>query len=879
MRNLRALAWRTFGWLHKADHDLSEEIESNVQLHIDDNLKQGMTPEQARRAALIKLGGVEAAKEAYRDRATLPLLENLTGDIRFALRQLRTNPGFTATAILMLSLGMCASVAIFAFVDAALLKPLPYKDPNRLVGVYEKLEPTCPLCNLSYLDYLDWKQSNTVFSSFAAYNHQSVIMTTPSGAQLALTTRVTDGFFRTLGVTPLLGRDFRSGEDLLSAPRTVMLSYSTWQQRYAGSKDVLGKAIILNGDANVVIGVLPRAFHFAPSEPTEYWTTMHAASECDLRRSCHNLYGIARLKDGTTFQTALADVTGIAKRLEKQYPGSNRDQGAALAMISDVIVGNIRPILLVLLSGACLLLLIAGVNVASLLLVRTESRKRELAVRASVGASRGRIVAQFMAEALVLVAAGTTLGLLSAYAAMHLLSRLLSADMLLRMPYLKELVLSPRVLAFAGLVALLALLLFASIPALRVPLSGLREGLAEGSRGAGNTWRRLGSRLVVVELATAVVLLAGAGLLGQSLYRLLSVKIGLRPDHLVLMRVGVSPSSYPKDEQVMAVARRITTQIAAIPGVLSAGIVSNVPVGFSGNTTWFRVLGRPWQGEHNDTPFRTVSPDYFKTIGATLLRGRDFNQSEDKSKPRVVIINQTLARHFFPHEDPLGKQLSHLGDHPEPITIVGIVENIKEGPLDEETRDTLYYPFNQDTDSDFALAVRTTQDESSVVASMASVIHRIDSGIITLPGQTMAEHIAETQSAYTHRLLAALVGGFAVLALLLGAIGLYGVVAYSVSQRTREIGVRMALGAVRTNVYKLVLTEAGWLASAGIVIGIVCSICAANLMRSLLFEVSAWDPLTLASVAAVLGSAALLASFLPARRAASVNPVDALRAE
>ncbi len=879
MKTLRAFFLRLLRFASRRDSNPAEELESNLQLHIDENLSHGMTPQEARRQALLMFGGIESAKEAYRDRASLPLLENILRDLRFAIRQLGKNPGFTATAILMLSLGICASVAIFAFVDAALIKPLPYRDPNRLVGVYEKIAHTCPLCNLSYPDYLDWKRSNTVFTAFDAYTHQGMMLTTPSGTEPAFTTRVTDGFFRTLGVKPILGRDFQPGEDQLSAPRTVMLGYAIWQERYGGSTDVLGKTVNLNGQPNTVIGVLPRNFHFVPAEPSEYWTTMHAESECDLRRSCHSLYGVARLKDGVSFQTALQDVVGIASQLEKQYPGSNKEQGAALSPLRDIIVGDIRPILEVLLGGACLLLLIAVVNITSLLLVRTEGRKREIAMRASLGASAARILCQFVVEGLVLVVTGTLLGLASAYGAMRLLTKMLSADMLLHMPMLAGLGLNPRVLAFAGMLALLAALLFAIAPALHLSGYAAGEALAEGSRGSsGRVWRQLGSKLVVIELATAVILLTGAGLLGQSLYRLLSVKLGLQPDHLVTLNVAL-PKVYAKDEQVIQALRKISSAVSAIPGVTAAAIASDVPVGFDGSTDWFRVLGRPWHGEHNDTPFRDVSPGYFKTIGAKLLRGRYFDESEDASKPRVVIINQTLARHFFPGEDPIGRQIAHLGDNPKPIEIVGIVEDIREGALNADVRDTLYYPFNQDIDRYFALLVRTAQDEKSVVSALNTTIHRVDSNIVTLHPETMTDHINATQAAYTHRVLAILVGGFAVLALTLGVVGLYGVIAYSAGQRTREIGVRMALGAQRAHVYRLVLREAGWLTAFGIAIGIAGAVFAANGIRGLLFGVTAWDPLTLAAVTVLLSIASILASLIPARRAASVNPVQALRSE
>jgi predicted permease len=793
---------------------------------------------------------------------------------------LRKNLGFTCTAILVLALGMCASVAIFAFVDAALIKPLPFQNPGRLAGVFESI-PLFPQSNLSYPDYLDWKKQNRVFRSLDAYQNTRFMLITPAGVQPARGARVTDGFFRTLGVSPVLGRDFYAGEDLPGAPRALLLSYAAWQQRYGGKRDVLGRAVTLDGAPNVIIGVLPREFHFAPAGPAEFWTAFHAASECDLRRSCHALFGVGRLMDGVSFQTALANVKSIAKQLEKQYPDSNRDQGAALMPLTEVIVGDIRPILMVLLSGAGLLLLIATVNVAGLLLVRSESRKREIAVRTALGASSGRLFSQFVTEALVLVTAGSVLGLASASWAMRLLASLISEDMMARMPFLQGLGLNGRVTTFAGAIALLAAALFSFAPSLRIWSPGMREGMAEGSRGsAGTVWRRLGSKLVVLELATAMVLLVGAGLLVQSLYRLLHVDIGLRPDHLVTLNVAVPRSSYGKDAQVIARARQMENRMESLPGVNSVGFAANgVPVGGNGNTTWFRVLGRPWHGEHNEVPERDVSAGYFTTLGARLLRGRYFHEAEDVSKPHVAIINQALARQYFPGEDALGKQLSYLSTPPVPIEIVGIVKDIREGPLDAAIPPVLYIPFNQNTDHYFGVVVRTSEAEGPLLPALAATIRQIDPGIVTIGGTTMTDRINDSPSAYLHRTSAWLVGGFAALALLLGVIGLYGVVAYSVSMRTREIGVRMALGAQPRAVYRLILEEAGWLVAFGIAIGLVLSVAAATLMRGLLFGVRSWDVPTLAAVAGVLGISALLASFIPARRAASVNPVDALRAD
>jgi macrolide transport system ATP-binding/permease protein len=882
MQRLRGWMMRLIGVFTQTrqDRELADELDSHLQMHVDDNLRAGMTPQDARRHAVMKLGGVQPVRQAYRDRSSIPLIEHVVRDGRFAIRQLRKTPGFTATAIFMLALGLCASVAIFAFVDATLIKPLPYQQPSRLVGVFEKIS-TIPYSNLSYPDYVDWKKLNTAFSSLDAYNRTGFMLSTPAGVQPLRGARVTDGFFRTLGVTPLLGRDFRAGEDQPSAPAVVILSYAAWQGRYAGNPEILGQTITLDNTPATIIGVLPREFHFAPAEPAEIWSSLHAVGSCDLRRSCHSLFGVARLKDGVGFEAALSDVTSVAQRLEKQYPDSNLGQGAALLPLSEVIVGDLRSILLMLLSGAVLLLVIASVNVASLLLVRSEGRRREIAIRNALGASGARLISQFVTEGLVLVAGGTILGLVAAYWAMRLLTGLIPAMMLAQMSYLRDLGLNGRVLTFAGLVALLAAMLFSLTPMLRMSRVEMREGLAEGSRGsAGNTWRRLGSRLVVLELATAVVLLVGAGLLGKSLYQLLHVNIGFRPDHIATLDIVAPQSRYATNPQQVALEEQIERRIASLPGVQSVGVTTTLPLTHNGNTTWFRIVGRPWHGEHNDTPEREVTPDYFKTLGATLVRGRYFTDTDGgPNRPPVIIVNQAMARQYFPGENALGKQISGLSDPLVPTEIVGIVEDVREGPLDVTIPPVIYTPFKQNADRFFSLVVRTTQAEESVLATMAAAAKEIEPDLVALAGRTMNDRLNTSNSAYLHRSSAWLVGGFAGVAFLLSVIGLYGVVAYSVSQRRREIGVRMALGAHRGSVYRLILREAGWLTAIGIAIGLVCAVGAASLMRGFLFAVQSWDVPTLAAVAAVLGAAGLLASYIPARRAASVNPVDALRAE
>ena len=590
---------------------------------------------------------------------------------------------------------------------------------------------------------------------------------------------------------------------------------------------------------------------------------MHPTGGCYERRGCHSLFGVARLKDGVSVPSALANIQAIAQQLERQYPDSNRGQGANVVALPEVILGDIRPVLLVLLGGAGLLLLIASVNVASLLLVRSESRKREIAVRSALGGSAARLFCQLLTEGVVLVAAGAALGLLSAAWLMRLLVRLIPADRMTAMPYLHSLGFNVCVFAFAAAVSLLAALVFSVTPALRLSLMKMREGLAEGSRGsAGTAWRRLGARLVVLELATAVVLLVGAALLSQSLYRLLNVDLGFVPDHLATLRVSAPPSRYSTDSRAVALEREIFRRIAALPGVESVGAVTRLPL-LGGSTVWIRVGGRPFHGEHNEVSLRQVTSGYFRTLRARLFRGRGFNEEEDASKPPVVIIDRSLADKYFPGEDPIGRRIFHFTDPTPSLEIVGVLDDLQEGPIGKKNWPTMYVPFNQDPRTYFSIVTRTSRAPQSLLPALAATIRQIDPGISTFDPATMTQRVNDSPAAYRGRSSAWLVGGFAILALLLSVVGLYGVIAYSVSQRTREIGVRVALGAQRATVYQLILKDAVRLTLAGLVIGLASSVAVARLIRNLLYGIQPWDVPTLLTVGIVLGISALAASFLP----------------
>ncbi len=855
--------------------ELTEEMEFHRAAAEKAFVAEGMEPEAARYAAKRQFGNTTRLKERSHEVVGFRV-ETIFQDLQFAMRQLRKNPGFAVTAILVLALGLCANVAIFAFVDAALLKPLPYQNPSRLVGLFEST-PLGAQFHLSYLDYLDWKRMNTVFSSVEAYDYVLFGLHTAGGVEQVDSAVVSDGFFRTLGVAPMLGRDFRPGEDLAGAAHLVMLSYAAWQKRYGGREDTVGRPVTLGNVSYTIIGVLPRGFHFAPVGPAEFWATLQMSSDPNGRGG-HGIAGIARLKDGVSPETASAAMGSIAKQLANQYPDADEGRGATVLPLSEVIVGDMRAILLLLWAGSALLMLIACVNVSSLLLVRSESRRAEISLRMAVGASAGRLIRQFATEGLTLVTLASAIGMSALSLAMHLLTRLIPANLLINMPYLEGLGWNVRVVLFAVVMASMMAVLFSLTPSFHFLLSRVRVG--QGSRNAaGTVWRHLGAHLVVVELCMAMILMVAAGLLGKSFVRLLHTDIGIEPRGLAMVRLRVPHFAYPKDEQIIALAHQLMDRVRGFSSVQSVAVTHQVPVDSTGGgSTSFLIIGRGTHSEGNEANARQVSAGYFQTLQARLVRGRYFHEWEDASKPRVMIINRAFARRYFPGEDPIGKEIRF--DQSEPvIEIVGMVDDIKEGPLDKAVHPAIYTPFDQGAEGNFYVVVRTGQEPQAVLKSLVTAIHQIGPAVMTSHAETMTERIHQSESAYRHRSSAWVVGGFAGMALLLVVVGLYGVIAYSVSQRTREIGVRMALGAQRSAVSGMVLREALRLVVVGIGAGALGSMAIAGLLRPLLFGVRPWDAATLAGVAAVLGVAAMVASYLPARRAASVNPVEALRAE
>ncbi len=860
--------------------DFAEEIKSHLELEADELQSEGLSEDEAHRRSRVEFGNVQTAQERFYLTSRVLWFDNLLRDIKFAIRQLIRNPSFAVVAILVLALGIGASVAIFAFVNAALLEPLPYAGPNRLMSVSESSVES-PRWPLSYPDFLDWQAQNKSFTSLDVYSWSGFLLRAGSGTEPIRAMRVSGGFFKTLGVHPMLGRDFNPGEDRPGGPNVVILSYGAWVHRFGARLNLIGQTVDLDNNGYTIIGVLPRSFSFAPGGNAEFWTPINMLSPHEHSRTFYPFLGIGRIRDGITAQSAQTEMTAIAKRLQRQYGITGRDLSANVAPLSEVVVGDVRPILLMLLGGAGLLLLIACVNVSSLLLVRSENRKHEIAVRGALGATPARLVKQFVTEGLLLAAFGSGAGTIVAAVLIRLLTRLVPKDMASNMPFLNGVGLNAHTAAFAATIALLAALLLAATPVLRLSFQRVRNGLSEGDRGAASRlWRRLGANLVVIELAIAVVLLAGAGLLGRSLYQLLHVPLGFDPNHLATVEVAVPGAVYQTSEQTTELYREVVGRVSSLPGVESAGLTRMLPVQCDCPTDGIRIVGRPYHGEHNEVNERHVSSSYLPTLKARLVRGRFFTEADDSSMPGVAVINQALARKYFPDQDPIGQSIADdEGGRPSEWQIVGVVDDIHEGPLDLGTAPTEYFSVNQTGDRSFTLVVRVSQDPSALLPVLVSILRQIDLGLGVSDEATMIENIDATQAALLHRFSACLVGGFAAMALILGMVGLYGVIAYSVSRRTREIGVRMALGAQRRSVYGLVMQQAGWLTAAGLAIGLICSVGTSVLIRSLLFGVQVWDAVTLVSVALLLGLASMAASFLPARRAASVNPVEALRAE
>ena len=808
-------------------------------------------------------------------------MSGLWQDIQYGMRVLLRRPSFTIVAVLVLTLAIGANVTIFSFIDTALLRPLPYRDPEQLVKIWDSRQAEVySRFEASYPDYLDWKQQNQAFSSLAAYGGGgNVVLAGADGPQMIKAGRVSDNFFQTLGVLPLFGRLFQSGEDLESAPRYAVLSYSFWQRQFGGRRDVLGQSVTLNSVPRTIVGVLPKNFHFAPIGEVDLYVTLHAGGGMRIRRNLHWLHPVGRLKPGVSREQAQGMMNVVAVNLEKQYPDSNKELRTVVVPLSELITGQIKPILLVLLSAVGLLLLIACANVANLLLARSATRAKEFAIRSALGARRWRVIRQVIVEGTLLATVGTVSGIVFAIIATRWMILTLPKEALQSMPYLENISVDPRILLFAGGLGLLTALLFSLPPALGLsaPLhNALREA---GQQSLAGSWRKFGSSLVVAEVAISAILLVASGLLLKSLFHLLTVDTGFNVSRLTTFYVFPDSRRYIEDPQAIVLHDKLVDGLHGVPGVSAVGVTSTPPI-VGGNTSLFRVLGAPLTPLPYEANSRDIDPGYFSTLQAKLNAGRYFDEHDDAKAPQVVILNETLAKIAFGSENPIGKQIVFTYNAQEkPREVVGVVSDVHEGELNVADKPAIYTPFAQSPDSFFAVVVRSDLDQAALRPALERAVHQVDPGIVLYQMQTMEDLIAQSPAAVMHRYPAWLVSVFAMSALMLGIVGLYGVMSYLVSQRTREIGVRMALGAPRGKVVRLILGNGIRLAAIGIVAGVAGAVLAGYTFRSVLFGVEPWDIATLLAVAAILAAICGAASYVPALRASRLDPVKALRYE
>jgi putative ABC transport system permease protein len=800
---------------------------------------------------------------------------NLYAYLRSAFRQMKRNPGFFAVALAALALGIGANTAIFSAVEGVLLRPLPYADPSRLVMVWE---------DASYLgfsrntpaaaNYVDWRAQNQVFSDMVAVRYSNAAFTGDVAPEQAFGRRVTPNFFDVIGVQPAIGRPFTAEEDAAKR-KVVVLSYAFWLRRFGGNPSIVGRSVLMDGEATTVVGVMPRGFFF-PDRQAEYWKPASFTPEELARRGNHNLEVVARMKPGVTHQQAQRDMDVIAKHLQQEYPNTNKNVGAVVVPLREQYAGDAATGLWVLQIAAVLVLLIACSNLANLLLARAAGRRREIAVRIALGASRGQIGAQLVTESLLLSVGGGAAGLLVGRLCWGVFKNLVPTQIAG-----DGFALNGRVLLFTAAVSILAGVFFGIVPALRATDVSLHESLKEGARaGESRGGMRLRDSLVVGQFAMAFALLVGAALMIQTLWNLRRVDLGFRPDHLLTMAVLLPNTKYDSNEKIRAFYREVLDKSRTLPGVKSAGFGSDVPFTSIGDTDGYVIEGAPplLPGQDNDALYREVTAGYLETIGGTLESGRALEDRDIESSQAVVVINEFLAKRHWPGQDPVGKRLKLSGSKESWRTVVGVVKDIRERGLLLDMKPAVYVPVNQvDRPGADYLTARTAQDPSSVINALRGAVWSVDGeqpvAFIRTMDQLMEENVADRERPMT------LLGIFAGLALVLACIGVYGVLAYSVAQRTREIGVRMALGARPLDVTRMILGRGLKLSAVGLVTGAVLAGALGILLRTLLFGVTPAAPLVYAGTAATLIIVALAACVIPAHRAARVDPVVALRDE
>ena len=809
-------------------------------------------------------------------------MSTLWQDLRYGLRTLLKNPGFALIAIITLALGIGANTAIFTVVNAALLRGLPYREPDRLVHLWEMTpQKEFPRREASYPDFLDWKQ-NQAFESIAAYSGGGFTLTGREAPERIQGARGSAEFFKTLGVEPILGRGFKPGEDAQGAPNVVLLTYGFWQRRFGGDPAIVGQSLTLNGSPYAVIGVLPPNFQFAPRGGAEMWAPFVPGEAQLSRRFMHGTNVIGKLKPGVSIEQATAEMRVIGDRIVSQYAESHTGTGILLVPLHEEIVGGVKPILLALLCAVGFVLLIVCANVASLTLVRSSGRGPEIALRMALGATRARVTRQLLTESVLLAVIGGAAGLLLARWGITALIAAIPESRLSAMPYLRDLKLDSSILVFTTGLSLLTGIIFGLAPAYQASRHELSESLKTGGKSPGIARQRLRNGLVITEIALALVLLVGAGLMTKSLLRLMAVDPGFRTENLFMTTVILPGPKYTEDSKVVAFHQQFLARLEALPGLKGAATVSVFPL-VGGNTTRFIVEGEPVPppGQQTEANMREVSAGYFTTMGIPLVNGRHFSERDNAAAPGAVIVNQTLARRVFPNGPAVGRRLIFTGGNRTAIEIVGVVGDEKVNGLDARTTPVVYFPYLQSPSRFPNVIVRASNPSGA--AGLAAAIRQeglaLEPDLTFFGGLTIERLMDNLPATFARRYPAYLIGIFAVIALTLAAIGIYGVISYSFSQRTREIGLRMALGAHRGDVLKLAIKQGMTLAVAGVAIGLVAAFGLTRLMSGLLFGVDPTDPATFGAIAALLMLVALIACYIPARRAANVDPMIALRCE
>jgi putative ABC transport system permease protein len=873
MTRIRALLRRS-----EMERELDEELRHHIEQQIEQNIRMGMSPEEARSGARKAFGGVEQAKEQSRDARGVRWLEEIWQDLRYGAHMLLKNPGFTLIAVITLALGIGANAAIFSVVNAILLRPLPFKESDRLVWLYG-VQPQLKRANHSPADFLDYQAQNRSFEQMAAFRNLSFTLTGEDRPERIDGRIVTANYFSLLGIEPALGRNFMPKDGEAGAGRVVLLSHNFWQRRFNGDPKTIGKSLILNGEGATVIGVLPPGFKDDESNlwvnPRRIIPDFATGSRADLITVRNNNYlrVIARLKPGVTLPQAQTDINTITARLQQQYPNTNAVRGVQIVPLLERVVGDLQPTLLILFGAVGLVLLIACANVANLMLVRATTRQKEIAIRAALGADRWRILRQLLTESVLLASLSGICGWLIAIWGVDLIVSLSPANT----PRLSEIRLDSPVFIFTLAVSLLTGLIFGLIPAMTASKFSLTETLKEGGRSAatGISRHRARRSLVIAEVTIALIVITGAGLLLRSFDKLQTVNPGFDPDKLTTQLVWMSEAKYLTPSISRGFIKELNDRLTTLPGLEGVAIANDLPILGTDSRTSFEIEGRQPAGEALQIGRHAVSKGYFQAMRIPLRAGREFTERDDEKAPQVIVINETAAQIIWPGADAVGKRLRLFGqDWAEVIGVVGDVKHdgLHQPPYMHAYLSNLQFPWPV-----LRVALRSNLDQASLITSVQREIRAIDANQPLSNIITMDEILAD--SVGTRRLAMSLFSLFAVTALLLTAIGLYGVMAYSVSQRTREMGIRIALGAQTGNVLRLVVKQGMILALIGVVLGLSTSFAMTRLMRTMLYEVSATDPVTFIFAPVLIGVVALLACWIPARRAAKVDPIVALRNE